>query len=448
MALVPALKEAFLSLWRAVLPRFYTQPIEDEGDGEGFDVPSSHAAIFEQLEDAANVSQQSYYLKPHSTQTGAIAASGRKASGEVLVTRAAPTVGELTLPIGTVFEAHEPTSLGDDRLLGRYLSLEEVTLPQSVTPQTVAVEAEFQGYTGNVRATVVDRFAELGRRSVQSRVNFFRERFNQVAGVQTDPFLTNLVGRYVRLVSLSPGVLTSENAAVPRRVIGTFTEPGGAVGIITDLALDDPADAGKTLLVEVEEWADLGLTVSQPDPIAGGVGDALGAIGNDRRQGKVPGESDEAFRRRLCDLGDTISPNAIVRIVDGILSPKGVAFEFKETGDVDSLMGFTWDVHPYDHGQIQQETKPGGSELIGQGIVWLSLSEHVRFFIICVDRAAIFDFGAAYDALVFSPGFPNAWDEMFFDGADVGFDSLIGQVWEAVNQARAAGVGFVILLRE
>ena len=62
-------KEHFLNLWRAIFPRSYTQPIEDENDGESFDVPSAQAAIMEHASEAFEISQQAYFLKPHSIQT-------------------------------------------------------------------------------------------------------------------------------------------------------------------------------------------------------------------------------------------------------------------------------------------------------------------------------------------------------------------------------------------
>src|SRR5262252_565380 len=167
MPLQPFSKDDFLDLWRRVLPGSYTQPIETEGDGIGFDVPSSHAAMWAEVEVSLNLSQQGYYLRAHSGATGPIAASAQKALGSVLVARAAPTIGALVLPVGTIFRAVSRNSNGGELFLGRYLSTAEVTLPQgSVGPFTVPVEAEFPGYTGNLWAGYITEFEQLGAAEV------------------------------------------------------------------------------------------------------------------------------------------------------------------------------------------------------------------------------------------------------------------------------------------
>lgn len=445
MALAPFIQEEFLALWRRVLPGSYTEPIETEGGGVGFDIPAAHAAMWAEVETSFNLTQQGYYLRRHSTATGPVAVGARQATGEVLIARAAPTIGALVVPQGTRFRGLATDSLGAELFLGTWLSTEDLTLPEgSVGPFAVAVAAEFPGYTGNLRPGYITEFQELGRAEVPTIV-VSTTSFQRVAGLsgQSDRFEPGFIGRYVRLV----GTLVSENASVARRIVSTFTDANGELGIVVDLALDNVADVGAAVTVEVEEFADLGLTVSQPSAITGGTPDALGALGTDRNVGRVPGESEENFRNRLGALADIISPASHIRILDRILGSRGIEYEYLETGDVQSLMGFTWGVHPWGVGALEHEERVAGSELVGQGIVWLSRPRWVRYFAVLVDGQGFGEFGMPWGSSVYPEGYPNAWGVGIWGGGPVQFNALIAQLWHELDAARAAGVAFQIFLR-
>ena len=171
MALRPYTKTNFLELWRSVLPSEYTAPIETEASGAGFDVPSLQAAIFEAVEDNVNVSQQAYFLRRHSIQTGTTAGSGRKAATTLKVSRAAPVLGDLRVRLGQVFVAKATDSLGGELALGRFMATAEVQLPEGVGgPIDVPVEAEFEGYAGNVWEGTITTIEPEGRLSVPAIV--------------------------------------------------------------------------------------------------------------------------------------------------------------------------------------------------------------------------------------------------------------------------------------
>ncbi len=447
MALVPFLADDFLELWRRVLPSSYTHPIETEADGVGLDIPAAHAAIWAEVEGSFNLTQQGYYLRRHSTATGPVAANPRQAVGQVLVARAAPTLGDIVLPQGTRFRALATDSLGDELSLGTYLSTADVTLPEgSVGPFAVPVAAEFPGYTGNLRPGYVTAFQDLGTVEVPCTVVNLTS-FQRVTGLTglIDRFEPGFIGRYVRLV----GPLVSHNAPVPRRVLGVFTDANGELGIVVDLALDSAADLGAAVTVEVEEYADLGLTVTQPEAIGAGVPDGLGAIGTDRDVGRVPGESEENYRTRLGTLADIISPASHIRILDRILGSRGIGYEYLETGEPTELMGFTWGVHPWGVGTLEHEDRVPGSELVGQGIVWLAGARHVRYFVVLVDPRGFGESGMPWGSATYPLGHPNAWGLGIWgaSGGPVEFNALIGQLWNELNAARAAGVAFQIFLR-
>ncbi len=449
MPLQPYTQTDFLELWRRVLPRSYTEPIETEGGGVGFDLPSAHAAIWARVEVSLNLTQQGYYLRAHSSATGPIAASAEKATGQVLVTRAAPTVGAITLPVGTVFRALARSSLGGELFLGRYFSTATVTLPQgSVGPFVVPVEAEFPGYTGNLDPGYITEFQTLGSAEVPVTVAT-TTTLRRAIGTSNlvDRFEPGFGGRYLRLV----GTLASHNGPDPRLITGTFVDgTTGELGVVFTPALDNGADVGVNVTAEVEEYADLGLTVTQPDPIVGGTPDGLGALGTDRAIARAPGETEANFRNRLGQLADTISPASHIRILNRILGSAGIGYEYLETMDVDTLMGFTWGVHPWGVGTLEHQARLPGSQLVGQGIVWLARPRHRRYFVVLVDGSGLGEYGMPWGSISYPPGHPNAWGLGIWTsggGTALGFNALISQLWQELNGARLAGVAFQIFLR-
>lgn len=443
MACNPLTKDDFLDLWSRVLPGTYTAPIKGERGGRGMDVPCLQARIWELYCEHLEISTQAYYLLPHSTQTRPESAGQQKASGLIYLQRAAPVNGDMVIPAGTVFEARVTDSYGASLLIGRYLSTMPVLLPDGDgSPILVPVEAEFPGYAGNIDAGLITNAEPQGRSEVSAVVTTVGTALQVIdpTGI-TDSWNPEVLGRQARLV----GPLVSENANLPRRITAFADSNPQTIGFLP--ALSSAADVGVQIVVEIEELSDFGITVTQPDPITGGTGGTLDAIATDRGQGRVAGETDDELRFRLSELADTISPNAIRRVLDCILKPCGIRFTMTETGDVQGLMGFTWDLHPYDFGQVAPIGKTAGSQYVGQGGVWLDETMYSRFFLISVSCPDAPDAqGLAYD----DGPFPNAWDHQFYDGdaaelIDSNYTRCIAQAWEAVNAARAAGVGFIIV---
>lgn len=449
MALRPFTKTDFEALWRSVLPADYTDSIENEAQAAGFDVPALQSAIFADFERNLNVSQQAYFLRQHSIQTGERAASGAKARTTLQLYRAAPALGDVLIHEGKAFLAEVQDSLGGTLALGRFLAVAAVTLPEGQGgPIDVEVEAEFEGYTGNVWEGTILRAEPEGRLAVPAIVTAPGElRRSVLASEQgADRFNLGLVGRMIRLVP--SGVLVTPDAGVPRQVTGAFQISGETV-----LQFAPPLLAGDVLapvVVELEELEDLGVSVTQPDPAVGGRVDVLAAVSAERRVDRVTNETDEQFADRLVELPDVVSPNAIERILKRVFEPYGVRYCMHETGDVDGLMGFTWDYHAWDFGTACGcgEAEPPGSEMMGAGIVWMSSGTSTRFFLICLGRPAIEQLGAGWDSPDTNNPFPAAWGVMVWDGFDVGLLELIDRARVAIDAAREAGVGFAIVFDE
>lgn len=410
----------FLDLWRRLYPRSYTRPIEDENEGEGLDAIAAFAAIWARVDRAIDYTIQRYYLKPHTLQTGDPAAGLGLAAGTLTLVRTAPVDFEIVLIAGTLLQAFFTDTFGVDREGAVYRVTTELTMPAgSVGPFALEVAAVSGGFSGNVRegsirAFVAQTTAEIEDASAPVAVP------EVTNGGTRDTFLENHVGRYWVFDTTTPIVIDFET---PRRIVSVAGQVatldssyGSAVG---------PAD-GRVLA-----FNDMGITVVQPDELAGGRDAWLDALGEERRVFRRLGETDAAYRDRICELPDTISPGAIRRIARRILDPLGIRFVIKETRDPSTWPGFIYDESPYDVG-TPFEGYVGGCEI-------------TTAFVICVGLSGAGEFGAPYDATLVLPN-PNAWDVMAFDGFAIEYAAALGALYAQVNAARAAGVCFDIVL--
>lgn len=437
MPFTPLTKAELEDLWRRVFPASYTVPIEEENNGQGFDVPAAQAAIFEGVENSANAMFESHYLKIHADRTGDPAYGGARATTDLEITRVTSTVGDIVLDAGTRLVAEQIGTNGQTIRLQDFELIADLTMLEgNAGPFTAPARATIEGYAGNVAEGSIVRFRELGRATMEGTVDSTTVLIRNTPAPgdpATDRFTVGMIGRYVVIVGLASGV------TYPRKIV-SVNASAQSIEITPALAA---GDVGDVVTIQVSEYEDLGLVVEQPDDATGGRLAMLDAIGRDRRSGRVSGETDGQYRLRLCDLSDTISPNAIRRTALRILGPCGVNFALKETRDVATLKGFVWDLDPFDFGQIGAVTLVAGSELVGQGAVMLSENWSKTAFILCVGFGSDGEFGAPYDAT--NPTVPNAWDQFFWDGSPVGYLSCIGQLWEELNGARAAGVNIAIV---
>lgn len=440
MACEPLGKEDFLQLWKEILPSSYAGPIESERGGRGMDVPCLQAAIWAAFLEGVEVSWQSYYVREHSEQTRPPASGSRKATGSVLVHRAAPAQGDITIPAGTLFAAWITNSFGARVQIGTYAATEAVRLLDGQTMISVPVESLVPGWATNIESGLIDSFVPQGRLQVSAQV-IAQNAAARVPAPANDTFGDEVIGRLVRL----SGPLVSPDLAVPRRVV-SVTTGGGPNLIVFDPPLGNPADVGVMVQVEIEEFEDFGLTVTQPAPITGGATAALDAAAVDRALLRSQGEDDASLRERFGELADTVSPAALIRKLDCILGPCGIRWTFSETRDVETLAGFILDVHPLDYGQITPISKLPGSQYVGQRGVLMDRSTATRFFLVTVSMPDVAGFGLAFD----DGPYPNALDgPQPLDGQLVAQDGsyidCIARAYAELDGARAAGVGFVIV---
>lgn len=407
----------FLGLWRRIFPRSYTRPLETEGDGEGLDPVAVAARIFARAEQAIDYTTQRYYLKAHTLQTGEPAAGLGYAAGTLTLTREAPVDFEIVLVVGTLLQAFFVDSYGETREGATYEVTSELVMPAgSAGPFALEVEAVAGGFSGNVRAGSIRAFVAQTVAEIEDAT--IGGGLDEVTNAGTrDAFLASHLGRYFVFDTTTPISVDRER---PRRIV---TVSGQTVTIDTPYAAaGSPAD-GRVLA-----FNDLGIVIEQPDALEGGRDAWLDELGAERRINRRLAESDDSYRSRICELPDTISPGAILRICRRILDPIGVRFALKETRDPATWPGFIFDVDPFDVGTPFDGGYVGGCDV-------------VTSFVICVGLGGLGEFGAPYDATTLLPN-PNAFDVMAWDGFPVGYASALAALYDQINAARAAGVCF------
>ncbi len=245
---------------------------------------------------------------------------------------------------------------------------------------------------------------------------------------------------------LSPGG-TGASLYFARARLSSFTsattipEAARAVIQIPDLMA---ADSG-SVTWKLRDFADLGVQISECDAFTGGRDNDLWVLGDDRGVYQQIGEDDDTFRQRAARLLDVVSPAAIRRAVDRILSPYGYRGDAFDVGN--GLTGLFLDVDFLDY------YEPG--DLFPTDIWKLLLSEPETrgFFLVLVPYLSLGEFGFALDdgpiSLISSGEFVDgALDAGFLDGYAVTADALYSAIYSTVSRIKAGGTFFAIVRNE
>jgi len=338
-------REELVAIWRRDMDPEYTEGLERGVDGRGMDVINAMAAVFERASGAVQDSTQAFYLKPHSTQLEKPASVAEVSVGSIEIYRRQLLGGDIELKAGDVLVVRWQDTEGD-WVDGVELELStDVTIPPATEgPTPVNVRTLRPGPQGNTPAGRVCVFVQRGRATVPLLGAAFGVIGDsaEVGGDIPDLFTEDMVGRYFRFTDAT-------NASLPAYRILTFTPavPATSPSLITLDRLDyDEASVAGTdgLVIEI---ADLGIDAVIVEPLTGGRHGELDMLASERGQGRASGENDDTLRRRVGDLVDVVSPDAIVRTVSGILDPLGVPFTLVEIGTLEGR-GFVWDLDAYD----------------------------------------------------------------------------------------------------
>jgi len=192
----------------------------------------------------------------------------------------------------------------------------------------------------------------------------------------------------------------------------------------------------------------------------GGREAALDALGADLLVTRVPGEEDPAYRLRIKETPDTVSPNAIIRGVNRLLQSvnpswtcvlhevgypnfQGIFFDAGSSADSpqDPDWNFAWDMNPDDNIQDRFKT-------------WLDAIEFRGFFLVEIPDVSIYtDFGLIYDAVDPTNQLINAWDQPENDAPNASWDGqatysapLYQAILDLIEAKHAAGIGYDVIL--
>lgn len=415
--------EHYLEIYRRALPSAYVENLDLADDGIGMDLPAAMAKVFELADCASNRGTQATFLRPHSDQSDIPAAGPAKATGTLRITRKPALVGDLHLLAGTLFEAYRTDSFGREEILGTYSATHALTFldptfegnPNPAAERALELEAQstLAGHTGNLSLeTVRFRFVEQSSFFVDVE-NIDMLTMEPFSGVFTDAQL----GMHFVLEALpmdpEPPISVASPLEQIRRILTIspwdVTFPPHR---ITFEPLMDGADMERLFRVHLLTNRDL-FEVEQVSDMAGGNGGALDDRGVEAMAPRLAGETDTEMTIRLENQQDAISPDAVVRAIDALLTPLGIAWRFLEVGDPQGLGGFVWDLHPWDFGTITHVTSNAEPYQV-QGAVMLSESQTRRFFVVAVQ--------------------------------DTIANAVASKLWQRINQIRARGVSFRLVI--
>jgi hypothetical protein len=434
-----------LDLWTSVVDPLYAQPLIDEGEGFGLEVHAQAQNQLARVSQAIDITTQSMYIRSWSGETNTSAMGEQYATVTINISRTGLLTSALKLKAGQFVLEEQTTDAGDNEgvtiLTGRrYVLNEDVTIAASstgnVNAQFIAENVGY-GYNNPLPGTINTPY-QPGSAFQNDKGTIVvdvspRATFLAVEN-QPDVVIPEHVGQYVLLTSGS-------NAGHICRVIGysppqpyTLYPTGGTVELedLTSSLVPELRTSTWRMLDWVHDWH---ITCSNAaQPVNGRLG-MLDALGGERKIYRSPGETDDMYAERISNIGDVVTPNAIVRAANRVLAPYGLKCVLREAGQA-TLQGFFLDGDP---------TNPDPAVAYALDMpannwkVLLDFLEFRAFFAIEIPRLGIGEFGMALDVAPLD-AFIGA-----LDGFPAGNAELHKRIWQAVNLVRAGGVSFTIV---
>ena len=207
----------------------------------------------------------------------------------------------------------------------------------------------------------------------------------------------------------------------------------GAVLQYTSVVLDPALEDDSDVSWEMMDWkTEFGLSVYNERSPVNGRSAMLDELGKERSVTRAFGEPDDVFAERVHTIADSISPNAIRRAGNRVLSPYGLKVTVREVG-MEMLPGFYYDLDAYDYDFDENPQL--------RHRFMFDYTDMRAFFLVGVPALDWGDFGFAYDDHPM-----NAYDvdssTMFFDGYPWRAAQIYLSVYEAISGVIAGGVGF------
>lgn len=304
--------------------------------------------------------------------------------------------------------------------------------PPSPPTHGGTVEIEYQQV---FRVSTVDAF-------VENEIVRFENAFAVVIGYGRYVAQRDFLGRHFMICTITSGDTTA--------IRDIYGEESGASTGVNATFIEKTAIVSETATAEwyVLDWSfDWGLVVTNEKSPSGGRVGVLDELGAERKIYRSAGETDGPFAERVATVADIISPNAIKRAINKILVPLGYKGYLREIGNPEgAFMGFFYDgdsTDPIDSAcayDMDFTVRPSDRFKLP-----VNYQEMRAFFIVGVpDIPDSGDFGFFYDGSSLDPvpGNPGAYDIGAYDGYPLVSSRIYSQLYQAIDSARAGGVGF------
>ncbi len=195
----------------------------------------------------------------------------------------------------------------------------------------------------------------------------------------------------------------------------------------------------------VLDWIGLGFEVDSMMAPAGGRDDTLRLLGDSRGVFQQTGESDDQFRVRAARMADVVSPVAINKAVNRELATYGL--KGKAIDVANGFDGFFLDEDFLDY---YAPGDPADAPLSPYKLPIDHGEAYGGFFVIVpfLDRGDNFGFewGGTRAQTVLGEQTTAAWGVGYYGGYAITADASYRSIFDAVDKARAGGIGFTMIL--
>jgi hypothetical protein len=251
---------------------------------------------------------------------------------------------------------------------------------------------------------------------------------------------TSARGMLVSFANGHFGIETSVGVFSSAAIVGSFTS---ATATITATVRASAIPVATSVSWRVLDWdLDVGLSITNPERFTGGRLPVLEELGSERAIYRTSNEPEEVYRTRVATAGDVVSPNALQRTVNRIISNYGGKACLREVGS-EKLPGLFFDVPP--DGIAAHAFAFDMDPVVRPGDRWKVLINYTDFrgyFLMGLPWFGLGDFSAYCDE---DPGCDS---EGYFDGYAVTDAALHSAVYSALVRAKAGGVGFDLYIEQ
>lgn len=319
-----------LALLRRNFPEEYLDGLENVGPG--FELLQAFASIYSRVSLAVERLGQDAFID--------IANEGSRAAGTVELFRDGPAT------INTPIEGQ--TGAAASIVSGAIAGLMRVSGLTNMSPASLGRFLDLVGTaaienTGTfeiavfVDETTVDVINSAAIVPDSNNGTITWEEVSRTVTVKAGTIVTTSVGGkdFVMLtdVTFQPADLGPFTVQVEAVAPGYEWNVTGQVTTADGTLLDGDIDTIK-ILVEEPPLGDTTIKVRQMLDVGGGIDAALPALGRNRGIIRGNDEDTKSFRERIRRLPDTISPDAVRRVVENLLRPFDAQFEIIETFDI------------------------------------------------------------------------------------------------------------------